>query len=133
MKRSKALAPLAREHHSALVLARRLQQTGQEEATLVADLRAAWRELLVLHFDCEERLLLPALRAAGEQTLVERTLAEHAQLRALMVAIEAGDASAIARFGALLSAHIRFEDRELFVRAEARYAAAELMRLMAEP
>ncbi|MCC6707131.1 MAG: hemerythrin domain-containing protein [Gammaproteobacteria bacterium] len=132
MKRSEALAPLAREHHTALVLARRAQRDSVDDASLREDLRSAWQQLLAPHFALEEQRLLPALRAAGESALVERTLAEHAGLQALMAAIDAGERAAIVSFGAQLMAHIRFEDRELFVRAEALYDEADLARLMGD-
>jgi hypothetical protein len=130
MKRSEALAALAREHHSALVLARRMQRGSRDDESLMTAAALAWQALLLPHFACEESLLLPAMRAAGEQDQVARTLAEHAELHALMARIEAGDSAAVASFGALLAAHIRFEDRELFVRAEALYDEATLLRLM---
>ncbi|MBK6657652.1 MAG: hemerythrin domain-containing protein [Proteobacteria bacterium] len=133
MKRSEALTPLAREHHGALVLARRLQRASPDDAGLLADLRVAWSTLLEPHFRCEEQGLLPALRAAGELQLVERTLAEHQQLRSLMEDIEAGDRAAQRRFGELLHEHVRFEDRQLFERAEALYAEHELARLVQAP
>ena len=132
MKRSAALAALAREHHEALVMARRLQRGTADDTALREAFLRAWHELLVPHFAIEERRLLPALEAAGEAGLAARTLAEHARLRVLMADIDAGKPDAMASFGALLNAHIRFEERELFVRAEAIFDEASLARLMQE-
>jgi hemerythrin-like domain-containing protein len=55
------------------------------------------------------------LRGAGEDALVERTLAEHDALRAL-VASDAPEAPS--RFGEALNAHIRFEESVVFETAQ---------------
>ncbi|PKO88861.1 MAG: hemerythrin HHE cation-binding protein [Betaproteobacteria bacterium HGW-Betaproteobacteria-12] len=125
MKRSPALLQLSREHHTALSLAMRIakatDQTAQER--LLATVPALFRGELEPHFQEEERSLLPQLAQAGETALVARTLDEHAQMRALAAAIAGGDAAALAPFGRLLQAHVRFEERELFVVAEQRLFA----------
>ncbi|MCC7120930.1 MAG: hemerythrin domain-containing protein [Gammaproteobacteria bacterium] len=123
MKRHPGLITLAREHHAALLLARQARRVGAAAAAdaggqAVAVARTFAAELGP-HFQVEEEGLLPALAAAGEDVLVARTLAEHATLRALAERLAGGDASTLCEFGAVLAAHIRFEDRELFPRAEA--------------
>lgn len=50
--------------------------------------------------------------------MVERTLAEHREMRNLVAKMSAGDVRAIKPFGAMLKAHVQFEERELFVTAE---------------
>jgi hypothetical protein len=66
------------------------------------------------------------LRAAGEEDLVERTLAEHEAMRRLI----AGDqAQGLAEFAELLRAHIRFEEQVLFECAQERLPPTELAAL----
>ena len=121
MKRSPGLRTLSSEHHTGLVLARRAAQAAADEE--VAD---TWREVaqrfeaeLEPHFRQEEEILLPALVLVGETAIVQRTLAEHAQLRAL-VYDGPRDAQTLGSFAELLQAHIRFEERELFSIAQTR-------------
>lgn len=115
MKRHPFLKPLSREHHHALVLARRATR-GDLTA---ADVRRAFYEELALHFAFEEEQLLPALRAAGAADLVHRAEREHDQIRA---AIAAED---VVTFGRLLTEHVRFEERELFPAFEAQLGDAD--------
>lgn len=119
MKRSLALQPLSREHHTALTLAKaceRAAQSGAAEQVGVVCQRAlqAFTNELEPHFQVEERSLLPLLKGAKTQLLVQRTLADHLQLRALLEDLQQYDAAALGSFGKCLSAHVRFEERELF-------------------
>ena len=125
MKRSPALLQLSREHHTALSLALRITKANEPAALerLLATVPALFSGELEPHFQEEERSLLPQLAQAGETALVARTLDDHAQLRALAAAIAGVDAAALAPFGTLLQAHVRFEERELFVVAEQRLFA----------
>lgn len=121
MKRAPALVPLARDHHDALVLARRAARAGKAD-TPVDELRrevlTRWQAEIEPHFAVEEAVLLPALAAAGALAEADETRRQHAQLRALTAALPAGDAAALAAWGTALLAHVRFEDRELFPLAE---------------
>ncbi|MDO9596377.1 MAG: hemerythrin domain-containing protein [Azoarcus sp.] len=132
MKRDPSLLALSREHHTALSLAIRLKKTVQsgdplriEEARDNVVVRFAAE--LEPHFAEEERTLLPRLATLGEVALVDRTLDEHRSLRALVrkladpAATHAAGAF-LAEFGDLLTAHVRFEERELFERAQVLYA-----------
>jgi iron-sulfur cluster repair protein YtfE (RIC family) len=118
MKRHPALIQLSREHHSALVLVKRARgaRAGDPVALkrLLAEVSQAFAGDLEAHFLLEELHLLPALLAGGQQAAVERTLAEHAALRAL--AEHSGNElpESLQRFGEALAEHIRFEERELF-------------------
>ena len=119
MKRSTALQPLSREHHTALTLAKACERAAQSrDEGLVAKtcqrvIRAFSAELEP-HFQVEEQSLLPLLRSAETQSLVQRTLADHQQLRALLDDLRRNDREALGSFGKGLSAHVRFEERELF-------------------
>jgi len=122
MKRDPRLHRLSSDHHHALVLARRVKQAAQQGGD---EVERAWAEVierfeaeLAPHFDIEERCLLPALRTAGEALLVDRTLADHAAIRACVSG--SGDRREhLAWFAELLEAHVRFEERELFETAQA--------------
>jgi len=68
------------------------------------------------HFRVEEEWLFPQLEAAGEPVLVAQARADHARLREL---VRTEPAPRLAReFSELLHHHVRFEERELFPRAE---------------
>ena len=113
------LQPLSREHHTALTLAKACERAAQSrDESLVAKtcqrvIRAFSAELEP-HFQVEEQSLLPLLRSAETQSLVQRTLADHQQLRALLDDLRRNDSEALDGFGKGLSAHVRFEERELF-------------------
>jgi len=119
MKRSKILQPLSREHHSALTLAKaceRAAKSGDEALINQACQRVVrvFSNELEPHFQFEEQSLLPLLHSTSTQPLIERTLADHQQLRGLLDALRQNDPVALESFGKCLSAHIRFEERELF-------------------
>lgn len=118
MKRDAALIPLARDHHEALVLARRASKAGAEADALREEVLECWRARIVPHFEIEERVLFPALAAAGERAVVDKALEQHARLRAAFDALEAGAEAALAAWGDAMNEHVRFEDRELFPLAE---------------
>ena len=127
MQRDPNLVRLSRDHHTGLVLAKRARELEPAEAT---QRRAAWTEMqarfadeLEPHFQLEEQGLLPALRAAGEDVLVDRTLSEHAELRRL---IASADPSAPQRFGEAFATHTRFEEEGLFETAQ-RVLAADVL------
>ena len=119
MKRSTILQPLSREHHTALTLAKACERSAQSGdgaqvgQTCQRVIRAYAKELEP-HFQIEEVSLLPLLHSTATQPLVERTLAAHQQLRGLLDALRQNDAWALDSFGKCLSAHVRFEERELF-------------------
>lgn len=133
MKRHPALRTLSSEHHSGLVLARKAHQAAEGSAD---ERESAWAELstrfhveLEPHFQREETGLLPALRASGATPLVERTLDEHASVRRL---IAADTSDNLAQVADLLNAHIRFEERELFERAQQLLSPEQLAELLVD-
>lgn len=131
MKRHASLLSLSREHHTALSLALRgnkLVAAADCGAILAfgAELAARFAQDLAPHFAEEENGLLRELAAAGEASLdrlVRRTLDEHVAMHNLAQRLGT-DAGAVGEFCALLQAHVRFEERELFPAHEARLADA---------
>lgn len=124
MKRHPALQDLSREHYDALKLARdgkaaALSGDAAGAAACGAHAARLFENEMEPHFREEESELLPFLAAAGEDELVRRTLAEHAELRALAAALRQPDAATLLRFAELLTAHVRFEERTLFEAAQA--------------
>lgn len=129
MKRDRRLQGLSSDHHHALVFARRLAELvaeGRAEPATAREFAARFDREIEPHFRIEEELLLPALRAAGEPALVERTEADHAALRALAAAARAGESAGLEAFAQRLTDHVRFEERELFSCCEAKLPAAVL-------
>ncbi len=124
MKRHAALIQHSREHHQALKLARLARfavDSGSPEAIKQAaeTLREQFPNTLETHFCDEEQGLLVQLAAIGQHALVQRTLDEHARLRALNDSLKNPDAATMATFASLLHDHVRFEERELFETAQA--------------
>jgi hypothetical protein len=114
MKRIPALRRLSSEHHRGLVLARQARIT-RDPSLAWAEIKRQFEVELDPHFALEEAGLLPALSAVGELELVERTLADHLAMRAL---IATGGPADLERFAALLDEHIRFEESLLFETAQ---------------
>ncbi len=122
MRRHPHLQPLSDDHHAALVLARRIGLAARQDPERDA-LTKAWSGLrrrfareLEPHFRVEEEQLFPQLESRGEHALVERARADHARLRELVHTEP--DPVVAAQFAELLHRHVRFEERELFPRAE---------------
>ncbi|WP_375767403.1 hemerythrin domain-containing protein [Archangium gephyra] len=123
MKRDMRLRGLSSEHHHALLLARSLldrrgEWTPRDGAALLERMRVE----LEPHFRVEEELLLPALGAAGAMDLVQRTLEDHAFLRASAEEAARGSPQAAYALGERLHAHVRFEESEVFPACEALLA-----------
>ena len=124
MKRHPDLLQLSREHHGALKLARDARRAAasgdaSEMAALAQRVAQVFPVELDPHFCIEEQGILLLLAQAGQHALVARTLAEHAELRRLAQALATPDANSLLRFGDLLGAHVRFEEREVFEAAQA--------------
>lgn len=120
MKRHQALQDLSREHHTALQLAlkaKRAAVSGDQTLieTAAAACRTAYSAELDPHFFVEETVLLPLLLGAGEDALVARVEYDHRALRDLCAQLQQPDAAAtLLQFAECLTAHVRFEERELF-------------------
>jgi len=135
VKRSAELTPLSHDHHQALEVALRLRRVDAEEVeTAVARFKTFWFAHGELHFEIEERRLLPALDQADPvwAEAVARVRAEHAEIRERAVEVLGGsppDAGAARELGERLHEHVRFEERILFVLLEERLDAKALARL----
>ena len=134
MKRSVALTPLSHDHHKGLFVAQRLRRAESASGPETAgEFRKFWEEHGVPHFRVEEEVLLPMWRMLGrvEPEHVARVAQEHLEIRALAFAVEseAAELSDLKHLGELLSAHIRYEERELFPLIEADLDAAAQERI----
>ena len=118
MLRDPSLIPLSHQHHNGLALCvmTRRSLTADSSAQNVAKLarRAIDRyELeLVNHFEIEEQVLFPA---CGAMPLIGELIAEHRMVEGLIGQLRIAPTGALLEeLCALLSAHIRREESELF-------------------
>jgi iron-sulfur cluster repair protein YtfE (RIC family) len=137
MRRSRALAPLSRDHHHALVVATRLRRVTPFTAESARDaFLAYWNQEGHEHLREEEEILLPAYgrHANPHHPLIARVLCEHITIRALACAV--GETSppiaTLQELGLALSDHVRLEERSLFPLIEETVPPAELERLAAQ-
>jgi hypothetical protein len=132
VKRAEALRPLSREHLAALLAAKKLREAEDVEAA-AGEFLAFWEADGRRHFRIEEEVLLPGWAADGEldRAGVARMLEEHLVVRreALRLAAGALSLERVHALGELLHDHVRFEERELFVAAEAALDPDALARL----
>jgi hemerythrin-like domain-containing protein len=134
MKRHPDLQSLSRDHHQALVIARRLQRVKDED---LIEARAAflefWRRHGQRHFRIEEEVLLPGFAGAGgaDDPVITRVLHEHAEIRLQALQLQGGTASPQAQraLGELLAEHVRLEERELFPAIEVALNSEQLSSL----
>ena len=137
MSRDARLLRLSRDHHHALTLALRLQRElptaePREAAALLRDVLRYWDEALTPHLAVEARALFPLLAAVEEGGLALAGRAQGAQRELQDLAAEVRGANVatrtgiLARFGAALAAHIRWEERELMEWAQAHLDDAGL-------
>ncbi|WP_294274133.1 hemerythrin domain-containing protein [Propionivibrio sp.] len=126
MKRHQKLQDLSREHHGALQLALRAKRAAMSGDQIqikegAAACLAAFYAELDPHFVVEENTLLHFLLTAGEDKLVTRVECDHKELRRLSVQLRQPDAMTLLGFAELLTSHVRFEEREMFVVLEALF------------
>lgn len=135
LRRHPALAPLSREHHHALLLARGLKRGASDHlrATLPHDERALAAHVcgvfdaeLAPHFAIEEELVVPAARGrdGSLDAVCDAVLDEHARLGAMIAELRAPATSPMRiaelldAFGTLLELHVRNEERVLYERVQ---------------
>lgn len=131
-KRHQSLIPLSHQHHHGLVMSHRLKQLpdhpdAQAVAALTGEVVTFFRDHLTPHFDAEEKALFPVIEEHGDRPpLIDELREEHGRLSALVEQLGAPTleiaerASLLRRFGHVLEAHIRKEERVLFPLYEER-------------
>jgi hypothetical protein len=130
--RQPALQSLSRDHHQALAIALKLARSDADTAAGAQDaFLRYWLGHGRDHFRAEEEILLPtfANHADPQHPLVARVLREHLLIRRRAIRIERGAEEPLWRLrelGALVSDHVRLEERELFPLVEARLSSDEL-------
>jgi hemerythrin-like domain-containing protein len=123
MPRTGPLLALSRDHHGALVLgrdAKRAAATGNCAVWLdtIARVEDYWRRNMAAHCVEEERLIQLA-REKLDAGAVARFLCEHAELRELAAGPSSLEPRArLSRFGELVTAHVRYEERVFFPQLE---------------
>lgn len=139
IKRHKGLHRLSHHHHHALVAAHRLMKAGTEESEfsleeLLEILATFWRMEGQPHFREEEELLLPVYAKYGslDRPEIAEMLLEHVQIRSMVRhALEQRPPAAefLRNLGQKLEAHVRKEERVIFVFMEEVIPDDELLKL----
>lgn len=136
MLRDASLIPLSHQHHNGLALCvmmrRSLAADGSAENVAKWAQKAIDRyELeLVNHFEIEEQVLFPA---CGAMPIIAELLVEHRAIEGLIArSRHEPSAALLEQFCALLTAHIRREENELFEEIQRVLPRAELDRAGAE-
>jgi hypothetical protein len=132
VKRSKALRSLSRDHHQALSVAQQLRR-AEDTNEAAARFLEFWRADGAEHFRIEEEVLLPLWGLLGtvDDRAAARLSREHLAIRSEALALECDDPSLeqLRALGEQLSAHVRFEERELFALIEDDLDSDQLDRL----
>jgi len=129
IKRHETLKPLSRDHHHGLLLCWKLRQGMQrnvEPQRMMEYCIDFHKQHLLPHFALEEEAIFPIL--GNEHELVKRALAEHRRLTRLFT----GNDEPLTRLSQIeeeLEAHIRFEERVLFMAIETAATPTDLDRI----
>ncbi|HEX9001436.1 MAG TPA: hemerythrin domain-containing protein [Blastocatellia bacterium] len=143
MKRHPSLHPLSRDHHHALVQARKLilAAAANDPGSLAqaAELFAGfWESDLQAHFVQEEQILLPLLarHTSPDGSEIKETLRQHTEIARLVTELkdklarrETLEATLLEALGEALRQHIRFEESDLFPALESLATEDELWRM----
>jgi hemerythrin-like domain-containing protein len=119
VRRSAELKQLSRDHHQALYAALGLRRADAATASkAVVEFLEFWRGHGARHFVIEEAVLLPGFVGGGgdaRDELVARVVTDHVELRARARRLsEDSPLSDLHELGEALTAHVRFEEDELF-------------------
>lgn len=124
MKRHEALAPLSREHHSALILAQLLKKDAPAYKGLLTALNEKtayalqmFTATLQLHFTNEEEMLDKIRNVHIEiDKLSDEIFTEHQQLKKMFLSLDKTNNTSeeLDTLGQALDDHIRKEERLLF-------------------
>jgi hemerythrin-like domain-containing protein len=122
MLRDPSLIPLSHQHQHGLALCVMLRRSLAADSTPANVAHWARRVVdryeveLVNHFEIEEQVLFPA---CGAMPLVAQLMEEHRRIESLVEQLRAApSAGLLEEFCALLSAHIRREESDLFEQAQ---------------
>jgi hemerythrin-like domain-containing protein len=106
-------------------MAKRLRE--QSAGDVATDFSDFWREYGVEHFRLEEQVLIPASGLPVDHQMVERLLREHREIIAMADSVGPDSSREdLHALGQALTAHVRFEERELFPLIESRLDDAQL-------
>jgi hemerythrin-like domain-containing protein len=137
-RRHDSLVPLSHDHHHALAQARRLTEAASmsddsERRRATDDFINFYLGSLVRHFREEEELFFAPIVDHGDaQALIVRALTEHlrvhARVRRLKRDLVAGvvEPTQLTELSKLLTAHVRFEERDLLPLVEQLLSEDEL-------
>jgi iron-sulfur cluster repair protein YtfE (RIC family) len=128
MLRDRSLVPLSHQHHNGLALCVLTERSLRGDASADNIARLARRAVdryeieLTNHFAIEEEILFPEIeRRLGESPLVRELIGEHRKLEKLIEQLRsAPSAQLLEELIALLRAHIRREENELFEEVQRR-------------
>ena len=116
IKRSPQLAPLSREHHDGLLFAWKIKQgiaNRTSAETMAACAKWYWRNHIKPHFFQEEKILMPYMPAG--HPMATQLKEDHDHIRELVLELdEEVDTRHLQLLADLVTAHIRFEERQLF-------------------
>lgn len=146
IRRHPSLAPLSRDHHLALQLARALISGGsshlraelpRDPTALVAHVRKVFTDEIEAHFQVEESQVLAAVagRSPALDAVCAEVRAEHDAMRALVTDLARPELTAaetderLDRLGELLEAHVRKEERTLYEGVQEVLSERELVEL----
>jgi len=126
LKRHKALQNLSREHHDSLVFVLRLQKGVANKSSIkeMEDyIQWYWEVHLKAHLEIEENHLFPML--SKNEISVEKVYQEHEQIKKI-IRQQPKSKESITNLFQVLKAHIRFEERELFMLIQDKLSNQEL-------
>ena len=136
MLRDPSLIPLSHQHHNGLalcVLIRRslaANSSPENVAALARRVIERYEIELVNHFEIEEKVLFPA---CGPMPIVNELVAEHRMLEDIVAELRVTpSAKLLEDFCALLTAHIRREENQLFEEVQRALPREALERAGAE-
>lgn len=126
LKRVEQIRDFSREHHFGLLLGWKIKTGLNKNIDPNRILRYVnwfWKNHLIPHFEEEERLLFPLLPESNP--LRKKALEQHEEIYTKVINLQA-EASSLLAFKDLLDAHIRFEERELFMEIQNRATPKQL-------
>lgn len=136
MKRAEQLVPLSHDHHQGLVVSQHaLRLTENATSTEIEQHWLKVKDCLIEqaqhHFVIEEQYLLePLAKLGGNDEMVERIYADHQAFRVFTQHPVGQNLTELQEIAALLKAHIKYEEREVFARAQQVLSTEQLDLLM---